>query len=141
MARKVTYDQHKLPVLKQRLHQINLEFKKLGYGSKSHVARWLIKHGYQEGDSIQVAKKISHLLNGYVRGIHPRLRNGGVWRPEEAERMLRLLEKWLKTEAQNLPKGPMSREERIRLKKEKNKQREKPPSKPRSRHEVIDDEF
>ena len=99
MSRTSTYNPNKLPALKKRLEQVNARFKWLGYGSRLAAARWLIKKQHQAGTEEQVAKKISHLLNGYVRGIHPTLRSGGVWRPEEAERIIELLEKWLKSKA------------------------------------------
>ena len=99
MARSSTYSPEKLPALKQRIEQVNNKFKQLGYGSRAAAAKWLIKKKHQAGSEQQVAKKISHLLNGYVRGIHPTLRSGGVWRPEEAERILALLERWLKSKA------------------------------------------
>jgi len=99
MSRTSTYNPNKLPALKKSLERVNNKFKVLGYGSRLAAAKWLIKKQHQIGTEEQVAKKISHLLNGYVRGIHPTLRSGGVWRPEEAERILGLLEKWLKSKA------------------------------------------
>ena len=102
MSRTITYNLSKLPALKKQLEVTNEKFKLLGYGSKARAARWLIENGYQKGTDSQVAKKISHLLSGYVRGIHPKMRSGGVWRPEEAERILDLLIIWLKSE--NTPK-------------------------------------
>lgn len=99
MARTTTYNPNKLGALKKRLESVNERFKQLGYGSRLAVAKWLIKKKHQGGSEEQVAKKVSHLLNGYVRGIHPTLRSGGVWRPEEAERIIALLERWLKSKA------------------------------------------
>ena len=99
MARTTTYNPNKLVALKKKLESINERFKQLGYGSRAAVAKWLIKKKHETGSEEQVAKKVSHLLNGYVRGIHPTLRSGGVWRPEEAERIIALLERWLKSKA------------------------------------------
>lgn len=99
MSRTVTYNPSRLPALKQRLEHAFAQFEELGYGSRMAAAKWLIAKKHQKGSLEQVAKKISHLLNGYVRGIHPTLRSGGVWRPEEAERILELLSRWLKSKA------------------------------------------
>lgn len=99
MSRTVTYNPSRLPALKQRLEHTSAQFEELGYGSRMAAAKWLIAKKHQKGSPEQVAKKISHLLNGYVRGIHPTLRSGGVWRPEEAERILELLNRWLKSKA------------------------------------------
>jgi len=122
MSRTITYNLSKLPALKKQLELTNEKFKLLGYGSKARVARWLIENNYQAGTVEQVAKKISHLLTGYVRGIHPKLRSGGVWRPEEAERILALVLVWLKSEL-------------VTEKKQKRQERQKPIIKPE------DDEF
>ena len=72
-----------------------------GYGSRAFAAKWLMENGHQKGnpdtqkDVNRVAKKVSHILKGYVRGIHPTMHNGGVWSAEEAEHIVTLLETWL----------------------------------------------
>lgn len=101
MSRNITYPIQRLPALKERLAATSEKFKMLGYGSRSRAARWLLEQKKEPGTMEQIAKKIANLLGGYVRGIHPTMRNGGVWRPEEAERILDLLDVWLKQEALN----------------------------------------
>lgn len=95
MARVRTYNPEKLPALREWLERVNERFKQLGYGSRAAAARYLIRRKHQTGSEKQVGKKVSYLLSGYIRGIHPTLKSGGVWKPEEAERILILLERWL----------------------------------------------
>ena len=101
MSRFVTYEKNRMPQLKMRLAEMFRQMDAFGYGSRAFAAKWLMENGHQKGnpdtqkDVNRVAKKVSHILKGYVRGIHPTMHNGGVWSAEEAEHIVTLLETWL----------------------------------------------
>ena len=98
---RITYKTKDLPCLEKRLEQMWDKMNRFGYGSRAIAARWLMEAGHEKGDPTvqknvnRVAKKVAHILKGYVRGIHPTMWSGGVWNSEEAERILNLLNDWI----------------------------------------------
>lgn len=97
MPKKVTFNPKHLSALAQEIKDVaDVFYYKLGrYGGHTRMAEWLIKNGHQEGSITHVAKKVSNILCGCVRGLHPNMRMGGVWRAEEAERIIALIGYWL----------------------------------------------
>jgi hypothetical protein len=101
MGRQITYEADKIPQLEKRLKAMQEQMNNIGYGSRAIAARWLMEQQYQKGDPTKqkdinrVAKKVAHILKGYVRGIHPTMYDGGVWSAAEAEFVVEMLEIWL----------------------------------------------
>lgn len=93
MPKQPTYPARELDALGNRIFEVAAKLNR--YGDHMKAAKWLVANGHQDGDVVEVAKKISNLLKGYVRGIHYKMRSGGVWRAQEADRVITLLEFYL----------------------------------------------
>lgn len=121
MGRKITYEANKIPQLERRIKAMCGQMDNMGYGSRAIAARWLMEQQYQKGDPTKqkdinrVAKKVAHILKGYVRGMHPTMHDGGVWSAEEAEFVVEMLEIWIATRRQQVEEKQFERQPRAAI--------------------------